>query len=109
MWDAIQQMDVWSPTCFSDGRDRFKYLSLAVTLVFVSLPRRRQGNLRFPLTYTYHGGHGSVGCGELAGVGALEKFTTCPGCARMDRLTIGPQVANLPHKLSKKLPTVGEL
>ena len=59
MWDAIQQMDVWSPTCFSDGRDRFKYLSLAVTLVFVSLPRRRQGNLRFPLTYTYHGGHGS--------------------------------------------------
>jgi len=22
-----------------------------------------------------------------------------PGCARMDRLTIGPQLANLPHKV----------
>jgi len=26
-----------------------------------------------------------------------ERGERCPGCAWMDRLTIGPQVANLPH------------
>jgi hypothetical protein len=26
-----------------------------------------------------------------------ERWITCPGCARMDRYTIGPQVGNLPH------------
>jgi hypothetical protein len=51
---------------------------------------RREGNRGGPLAAT------------LSKTGALTApvgrgSTNRPGCARMDRLTIGPQVANLPH------------
>jgi len=35
--------------------------------------------------------------GRLSTLSKTSVATTCPGYARMDGLTIGPQVANLPH------------
>jgi hypothetical protein len=35
---------------------------------------------------------------------AYPSAVTRPGCARMDRLAIGPQVANLPHNKHKDIP-----
>jgi hypothetical protein len=37
----------------------------------------------------------------LANVGKGLGASARPGCARMDRLAIGPQVANLPHNFKQ--------